>query len=180
MTAPDRRLPAAQQARHDVYSAVDRAVITAGILMAVASASFATYMVASDRSRPQFTGVEHLMIFAQPNRGLSQPLIARVPAAPDDQGIDYTATGAIPGESKSLAPPNYTLPAINGREEQTVKEFTLRGVSGKDALVDGPGGLYRLEAGSVLPGGGRVLAIEWRQGTFVVVTTRGLIRGVRP
>ena len=91
------------------FSMSDRAVISAGVMMAVASASFATYMVATDHSHPQFNGVDHLMIFAQQGRSPTEPLIARVPGAPDndDQGIDYTPTGAIPGGSH--APPCSTL-----------------------------------------------------------------------
>lgn len=164
------------------FSSGDRAVITAGIMMAVASASFATYMVATDNSHPRFNGADHLMIFAQQGHGLNQPLIARVPGAPDDndQGIDYTATGAIPGGSDEPQGPRYVLPSINAPEEIILKDFTLRGVSGNIAIVDGPNGLYRLETGSALPGGGQVLSIEWRKGTFVVVTSRGIIQEAQP
>lgn len=187
MTRADRFFP--QQAQKPLhwlnlssFSSGDRAVISAGIMMAVASASFATYMVASDHSHPRFNGADHLMIFAQPGHGLDQPLIARVPGAPDDgdRGIDYTATGAIPGGSDDSQGPRYVLPSINAPEEIILKDFTLRGVSGNIAIVDGPDGLYRLETGSALPGGGRVLSIEWRKGTFVVVTTRGIIQEAQP
>ena len=149
--------------------------------MAVASASFATYMVTTDHSHPQFNGVDHLMIFAQQGRSPTEPLIARVPGAPDNnQGIDYTPTGAIPGGSDAPPTPLYKLPSVNAPEEVIIKDFTLRGVSGNVAMVEGPDGLYRLETGSTLPGGGEVLAIEWRKGTFVVVTTRGIIEEAQP
>lgn len=159
-------------------SAIDRAVVTAGVMAAIASASFATYMVAIPH-RPMFNGVEHLMIFAQPNRGSMQPLIARVPKPADDQGIDFTATGTIPNEGKAPASPDYTLPAIHSAE-RVLSEFTLRGVNGNSAMVENADGVYRVEIGSLLPGGGRVVAIEWRQGRFVVLTTRGVIREARP
>ncbi len=164
------------------FSVSDRAVITGGVMMAVASASFATYMVSTDHSNPQFNGVDHLMIFAQQGRSPTEPLIARVPGAPDsdDQGIDYSPTGAIPGGSDAPPTPLYKLPSVNAPEEVILKDFTLRGVSGNVAMVDGPDGLYRLETGSALPGGGEVLAIEWRKGTFVVVTTRGIIEEAQP
>ncbi len=164
------------------FSMSDRAVISAGVMMAVASATFATYMVSTDHSHPQFNGVDHLMIFAQEGRSSTEPLIARVPGAPDsdDQGIDYTPTGAIPGGSDAPPAPLYKLPSVNAPEEVILKDFTLRGVSGNVAMVDGPDGLYRLETGSALPGGGEVLAIEWRRGTFVVVTTRGIIEEAQP
>ncbi len=127
-----------------------------------------------------FGGVEHLMIFAQPSHGTSQPIIARVPGAPDNQSVDFSATGAIPEDSKPPAPPTYTLPSINAPKEQIVKDFTLRGVSGNVAVVEGADGIYRVELGSTLPGGSRVLSIEWRQGKFVVVTTQGIIREALP
>ncbi|MGB8279262.1 MAG: hypothetical protein WCF20_15200 [Methylovirgula sp.] len=155
-------------------------MITAGVLTAVASASFATYMVTTDHPHPMFGGVEHLMIFAQPSRSSSLPLIARGPATADDQGVDFAATGAIPEESKPPAPPPYTLPAVNSHQEEIVKDFTLRGVSGNVAVVEGADGIYRVEPGSMLPGGSRVLSIEWRQGKFVVVTTQGIIREALP
>lgn len=164
------------------FSMSDRAVITAGVMMAVASASFATYMVSTDHSHPQFNGVDHLMIFAQQGHSATEPLIARVPGSPDndDQGIDYAPTGAIPGGSDAPPEPLYKLPSVNAPEEVILKDFTLRGVSGNVAMVDGPDGLYRLQTGSALPGGGEVLAIEWRRGTFVVVTTRGIIEEAQP
>lgn len=160
-------------------SAIDRAVVTAGVMAAVASASFATYMVATPNHNPVFNGVEHLMIFAQPNRGSMQQLIARVPKPADDQGIDFTATGTIPNEGKAPPSPDYTLPAIHSAE-RVLSEFTLRGVSGNSAMVEDADGVYRVEIGSALPGGARVIAIEWRQGRFVVLTTRGVIREAQP
>ncbi|HEY5226564.1 MAG TPA: hypothetical protein VIJ06_07220 [Methylovirgula sp.] len=160
-------------------STIDRAVVMLGILAAVASASFATYMVAVPDRRPVFGGVEHLMIFAQPKRGSEQPLIARAAPQTNDQGIDFGTTGTIPEDAKVAAQPSYTLPAVHPAEE-IVSDFTLRGVSGDVAMVENADGIYRVEIGSVLPRGGRVLAIEWRQGRFVVVTTRGIIREVQP
>jgi hypothetical protein len=163
------------------FSVVDRAVIATGIMMAVASASFATYMVASDHSHPQFSGVEHLMIFARQSHNTPAPIIARTGGGPaEDPGVDYTATGSIPETAHRSARPNYTLPSVNPQPEDIIKDLTLRGVSGNVAVVEGPEGVYRLKVGSELPGGGRVLGIEWRDGTFVVVTTRGVIREEQP
>ena len=163
-----------------VFSGADRAIITAGIFTAVASAGFATYMVSTNHSRPTFNGIEHLMLFAQPNSGVPLPVIARVPATPDDQGIDFTATGTIPGNSGASPEPADTLAALSGRDGPIIKGFTLRGVSGNVAMVEGADGIYRIEPGATLPGAGRVLAIQWRKGKFVVVTTRGLISEEQP
>lgn len=162
-------------------SLTDHFVVTVGIAMAAASASFATYMVSTDHSHPVFNGSEHLMIFAQPSHTTPNPLIGRVPGAPaNDQGIDYTATGAIPGQPNVPTPPRHTIPSVNAPEGAILSEFTLRGVSGKVAMIEGPDGMYRLEVGADMPGGGRVLSIEWLSGRFVVVTTRGIIREAQP
>ena len=166
----------AKPAQPKGFSGSDRAVIAAGVFMAMASASFATFMLTTDHSHPHFNGAEHLTIFAQMNGGLPQGPITRVPGAPDDKGIDYTATGSIPGGSDAPPPPRYKLPSINAGKEEVVGDLVLRGVTGNVALVEGPGGIYHLEAGAEVPGGGRVLSIEWRQGKYVVLTTRGVIR----
>lgn len=102
-----------------------------------------------------------------------------MPDPVDDQGIDFSTTGTIPNEGKVADPPSYVLPAVRPAEE-IVSDFTLRGVSGNVAMVENAEGIYRVEIGSVLPSGGRVLAIEWRQGRFVVITTRGIIREAPP
>jgi hypothetical protein len=163
-----------------LFSAADRLVVAAGVLTAVASASFATYMASTDHPHPMFGGIEHLMIFAQPSSGNPHALIARVPKATDDQGIDFTATGSIPGKPKDDPRPIYTLPALNARVEPVIKGFALRGVSGNVAMVEGVNGIYRVEPGSILPGAGRVLSIQWRKGKFVVVTTEGIIGEQEP
>lgn len=178
-SVPPPQRPGARRKAKSRFSAIDGAVVTAGVLAAIASASFAIYMAAARDRPPVFNGIDHLMIFAQPNRGVAQPLLARVSKAPDDQGIDFTATGTIPNEGKTAAPPDHTLPAIHSAE-RVLPEFTLRGVSGNVAVVEDANDIYRVEIGSPLPGGGRVLAIEWRQGRFVVVTTRGVIREAQP
>ncbi len=177
---PARPSPQIRPTAVHLISAVDRAVITAGILTAVASAAFATYMVATDHPHPMFGGLDHLMIFAQPNHGDLRPVIARVPETSDDQGVDYTTTGTIPEKADTRPTPTYVVPAINGRDGPIIKGFTLRGVSGNVAMVEGADGIYRLEPGSTLAGAGRVLSIEWRKGKFVVVTTQGIIQAEQP
>lgn len=158
----------------------DSFVVLTGIAMAVSSASFATYMLSTDHSHPVFNGAEHLMLFAQPSRGSQHPLIARVPGGPavaQDQGIDYTATGSIPGQAADKPTvPHYKMPSIDAPQGSILSDFTLRGVAGNVAMIETPDGMYRLEVGAELPGGGKILSIEWLGGRFVVVTTRGIIR----
>ena len=151
-----------------------------GVFAAVASASFATYMVSTNHSHPTFNGIEHLMLFAQPIRGVPLPVVARVPQTSGDQGIDFTATGTIPGNSGSSVATSYALPTLSPRDGPIIKGFVLRGVSGNVAMVEGADGMYRLEPGTILPGAGRVRAIQWRKGKFVVVTTQGIIGEDQP
>jgi hypothetical protein len=160
-----------------VLSSVDRAIITAGVFAAVASASFATYMVSTNHSHPTFNGIEHLMLFAQRNSGVFRAVAAGAPAISADQGIDFTATGAIPGNSAASGD---GAAALMQRDGPIIKGFTLRGVTGNVAMVESSGGIYRVELGATLPGAGRVLAIQWRQGKFVVVTTQGIIGEEQP
>ncbi|HTJ02077.1 MAG TPA: hypothetical protein VL492_04745 [Methylovirgula sp.] len=170
----------ARKPRPKRNSWADGFVVLTGIAMAVSSASFATYMMSTDHSHPVFNGAEHLMLFAQPSRGSIHPLIARVPGGPavqQDQGIDYTATGSIPGQAPDApTAPHYKIPSIDAPQSSILSDFTLRGVAGNVAMIETPDGMYRLEVGSELPGGGKILSIEWISGRFVVVTTRGIIR----
>jgi hypothetical protein len=171
--------PRTRKPRPKPSSLGDRFVILTGIAMAVSSASFATYMVTTDHSHPVFNGAEHLMLFAQPSRGSQHPLIARVPGGPailQDQGIDYTSTGSIPGHTNAPTVPRYKIPSVDAPQGAILSDFILRGVAGNVAMIETPNGMYRLEVGSELPGGGKILSIEWLGGRFVVVTTRGIIR----
>jgi hypothetical protein len=157
----------------------DNFVVLTGIAMAVSSASFATYMMTTDHSHPVFNGAEHLMLFAQPSRGSQYPLIARVPGGPavqQDQGIDYTSTGSIPGHADAPTAPHYKIPSVDAPQGAILSDYKLRGVAGNVAMIETPDGMYRLEVGAELPGGGKILSIEWISGRFVVVTTRGIIR----
>ncbi len=78
-------------------SVIDKALVSTGVLTAVVSASFATYMVSTDHPHPMFGGIEHLMIFAQPSRGYPRATIAEAPAVPIGQpGLINTVTGTIP------------------------------------------------------------------------------------
>ncbi len=53
--------------------------------------------------------------------------------------------------------------------------WTLTKVSDGGAFVDGPGGLYEVYPGDPLPGLGRVDAVRYQDGRWVVVTPKGLI-----
>ncbi len=137
-----------------------------GCVVALACAGFAIYM--TGHPQPAFNGIEHLMIFAQPNYH-EEPALAEANAPADGKGIDYSATGTIhtPG---SIAPsqPDFSQPIV--------RAYSLHYVHEGEALIVGKDdAVYRVVLGSMVPGVGRVVAIEEQHGQWVVVTSRGLI-----
>ena len=81
---------------------------------AVICASFAIYM--SYHPRPAFNGLEHLMIFAQPNYQDPASVADAAPLA-DRKDIDYIATGTIHAASAAPPPPSistYRSSAVTG------------------------------------------------------------------
>lgn len=135
-----------------------------GCAAALTCAGFAAYMSANPR--PSFNGVEHLMIFAQPNYQ-QNPHFAAAQAAADRKGIDYSTTGTI-------RPANGSRPA--DRNEPIVTSYRLHYVHNGEALIIGrDDAVYQVSLGSLVPGIGRVVSIENRRGQWVVVTPRGLI-----
>ncbi len=80
-------------------------------------------------------------------------------AAPETTG-SIAATPAKTDASKKLA---------------VVDGWTLNRVSNGGAIVDGPMGLYEAYPGDPLPGLGRVDAVRYQDGRWVVVTPKGLI-----
>ena len=155
----------------------DSGIKVVGVMAAVCSACFATYMINTDHSHPSFPGGEHLMIFAQPlhTRGSDAPFVASLPkpAAPTQPmaastpDIDYTPVGSI-GEGKQTS------------GSQMIKGFTIRGVHNGVATLDGPDGPVDAAPGAVIKRAGRVVAIEMREGRWTVVTSDGTISGRVP
>jgi hypothetical protein len=147
-------------------SVVDGVLGGTGGLAAVACAGFAIYM--AEHPRPAFNGIEHLMIFAQPNYAV-QPAVAETNSPADRKGIDYSATGTIRGADTRV-------PGIINFGEPVVAAYKLHYVHDGEALIVGrDDAVYRVALGSIVPGVGPVLAIEERRGQWVVVTPRGLI-----
>jgi len=142
----------------------DGIVGSAGCAAALTCASFAAYM--SVHPQPSFNGIEHLMIFAQPNYQES-PAFAAAPTAANSKGIDYSATGTIRPIDKS---------AFMHPREPIVTSYRLHYMHDGEALIVGKDdAVYQVSRGSIVPGIGPVVAIEERHGQWVVVTPRGLI-----
>ena len=154
-----------------------------GVGLAATAILFAVYMV-SDRNRtPTFSGAEHLMIFARPASHDPGKLQARrnsgAPSAQidaDDMPVgsitprDAGSEVGLPGEKAS----NGGLQSGKRRTETPV-----RGIFNGKALVEVPNGFALVEPGSYLPSLGHVLAIEARDGKWVLVTTHTVVSADR-
>jgi hypothetical protein len=156
-------------------SVIDQAIVAGGFVAALASAGFAGVMMTADNSHPSFGGIEHLMLFAQPIHGQPPVAIAQGQNAGRPDDIDYSTTGSIrrkeprlmDGNQAAMGPPELTEPII--------KSYVLQQAEAGVAVVQGRGTAYRVQAGTLLPGAGRVLSVEQRDGKWVVVTTQGII-----
>jgi hypothetical protein len=147
-------------------SVVDGLLGGVGGATAVICASFAIYM--SAHPRPAFNGLEHLMIFAQPNYQEPTSVADTMPAA-RRKDIDYIATGTIHAASASAPPPiSFDMPLVSSYRLHYVRDGEAL-IVGKDDAV------YRVVLGTMVPGVGRVIAIERRGDQWAVVTPRGLI-----
>ncbi|MGO9356850.1 MAG: hypothetical protein ACLP1D_04145 [Xanthobacteraceae bacterium] len=87
---------------------------------------------------------------------------ASTAAAPSD------ITGTIPAAVKGDLKPD-------PRKPQVVEGWTLTRVTNGGAIVNGPDGLYEAYPGDPLPGIGRVDAVRYQDGRWVVITPKGLI-----
>jgi hypothetical protein len=162
---------------HILALTVDHGLIAAGVAAAIGSASFAGFTMTRDNSHPLFGGVEHLMIFAQPSSGLGgdrRLLLERV-----TRSVDYDATGSIdrtpqPRPSADVLGPargDDIADATGARAKGYVLRFTPKGAM----VVDGAKGSYAATPGVVVPDMGRILAIQNRNGRWVVMTENGII-----
>jgi hypothetical protein len=166
----------------------ERGLGLAGLALAVASGSFAAYMISDVGRQPRFAGAEYLTVFAKltPSGKGSETAPAR-PQLPDSEssGTDDFPTASIPrktvpGPGEVPANPVRTAPgAFAPGATTTLREYVLRSVSKGVALIESPEGLREIRPGTILPLAGLVTSIEQRDGKWVVVTVRGLIREAR-
>jgi hypothetical protein len=112
------------------------------------------------RSNPSMAG-RPLTRFAPPATRLATPM------RPHPTSI--TAAAATPQpETRITTPVPETRPT-------TIEGWTLREVINGTAVVEGPGGSFRVARGDTLPGAGQVLAIFRWGNRLMVATSAGLI-----
>ena len=161
--------------RFGLVSIVDQILAATGVAGAVASAGFAVFMISTDHSHPMFSGIEHLMLFAQPIHGRPAPVVARTHEPPADAAIDYSATGSIRHSDPNSSDKTEGTMVRSSATEPTIAGYVLQEARTGVALVQGRGTAYWVKPGNLLPGAGRVLSVEQREDKWVVVTTQGII-----
>ncbi|MDB5643233.1 MAG: hypothetical protein JWN07_2550 [Hyphomicrobiales bacterium] len=144
-------------------SAADLAVGACGLGLAGSSVAFAAFMISTSDQGPRINAAEKLAIFAQPASAPYTGGSTRSPRGPD---LDFTPTGSVRARTA------YQQPAI---AEKIAAGYTMRGYSQGEALVQGPDGFMNVKVGAEIQGLGRVLGIEARGLTLVIVTTGGVI-----
>jgi hypothetical protein len=165
----------------------ERGLGLAGLALAVASGSFAAYMISDVGRKPSFAGAEYLTVFAKltPSGNGSETDPAR-PQSPDPESsaADDFPTASIPsktvpGPGELPTTPVRTATGFTAGAATTLRDYVLRSVTKGVALVESPEGLREVRPGTILPLAGLVTSIEKRDGKWVVVTVRGLIREAR-
>jgi hypothetical protein len=147
----------------------DRAIIGGGVAAAFCSLAFATYMI-SDRDRqPYFFGSQYLAIFAMPSHGVQvaahpSPVLARLDAPSDSNGVDPTPTGSIPVEARPEPPDGAGLLPVR---------YRLVAANGDAAWVESELGFRQVKPGDTLAGLGRIASIEKRNGRWALITSTG-------
>jgi hypothetical protein len=153
-----------------LHLSIDRMLIGGGLATAFCSLAFAGYMIGDRDRRPYFPGGEYLAIFARPNHGIQvaahpSPAIARLDAPGDPHGVDPTPTGSIQSPSRADPPDGAALPSLR---------YRLVAASRDAAWVESELGFRQIKPGEVLPGLGRIAAIEQRNGRWTVTTDNAL------
>lgn len=167
-------------------SRVDRLLGVCGVVMAGSSLAFAGYMVADDQHTPRIAGMEYLSIFARPSYSVASAESRRSPAAPAPgeqreaqaarapaPSVDTTPTGSI-GEAAVLGRPvNLILTPLRAAAAPAPARYAILDVSRGVAVIADESGARRIAPGDVVPGLGRIAAIERRGAHWIVAVENG-------
>ncbi len=163
----------------------------AGLALAVASGSFAGYMISDTGRQPHFSGAEYLTVFAKLTPGgQGSPTTGPRAQRPEPDAADAdelatasisrdTASGPIDGLNSPASPRAVAAGALPPGAAATMKAYVLRSVTRGVALIESPEGLREVRLGTVLPYAGLVTSIEQQDGRWVVITSQGVIREAR-
>lgn len=160
----------------------DKVLAGAGILIAVASASFPWYVFFNeDKFGIRVTPMEMTRDLPEgpPRNVFSVSPLALIDnddqTTPPDKMLEpldtlTTATVATPGrgrQTERALPPDQPFPGGNG--------FRLMHVANGRALIQDNSGMYMVRVGSILPDNSRLATIEKRDGKWVIITSTGEI-----
>jgi hypothetical protein len=160
-------LTAAELVRRARAAALERAVFGLVAGLALASGAFAAWTIAGG---PRPYDVRAIVPFTAGPMAWKQGVSPEAPPAPAD--LDPLVTGSLPdGPPRAATPDAPNRPPV----EPAGRGYTLRGVAGGVALIEGPGGLREASPGTVLPGAGRVLSILPAGAGWIVVTSETII-----
>lgn len=99
----------------------------------------------------------------------------------DRQRDPVTTASIAPAPAPAaVAPPPPEAPVVAAKapaKPDALKGWSVRGVFNGIALLEGPGGLYEVARGDVLPGIGRIDAIERSGKAWTVQTSKGVVGG---
>jgi hypothetical protein len=166
----------------------ERGLGLAGVVLAAASGSFAAYMISDTTRQPRISGAEYFSVFAKLTpSGKGNPTGPTRPQLPESEADELKTASIAPKETPRPGPAVAAkavaaLPdpfAFAPSSVPTVREYVLRSVTRGVALVDSAQGLREVRPGTVLPFAGLVTSIEQRDGRWIVVTARGVIREAR-
>jgi hypothetical protein len=167
-------------------SRIDRLLGVCGVVMAGSSIAFAGYMVADDQHAPRIAGLQYLSIFARPSYSMASAEPPRAPAAPAPAkqreaeaapapapAVDTTPTGSI-GEAATLGRPlNLILKPLRAAAAPAPPRYAILDVSRGVAVIADESGARRIAPGDVVPGLGRIAAIERRGAHWIVAVENG-------
>lgn len=112
-------------------------------------------------------------------KSVGGPIMTGSIAAPAAaHGTVVAAASAMPalpkGEARLLGPATQAK-----KRPHLLADWVVRDVYQGIALVEGPNGAIEVARGEVIPGAGRVEAIERKNGGWIVVTNRGVVGSLR-
>ncbi len=159
--------------RRNSFSATDAVLTGLGIGIAVAATSFPWYVFFNQEkfgvAALRFEGSE---ASSAVSARLSPAIGSTRNLSPEDLeglSLDYEATGSLPPRRKPLEPSGkQAFPA-------SAPNFALVHVANGRALIRDANGLWIVERGSILPDNSRVVAIESRDGSWILRTSENRV-----
>lgn len=95
------------------------------------------------------------------------------------QALAPAPSGGAPAKAQAKTSPAKAAVKAGGKRPPVIRNWIVRGVEDGFALVEGSAGAFEVAPGAILPGAGRVTAIERGAGGWIVVTSRGVIEPPR-